>query len=53
MNTTYQPEPKYTRDGECQTNFIKDAQLGWKNMLNVLNRHLSNIASQNNYLEYL
>ena len=53
MSSVYQPEPKYTGDGgNAQRIFIKDAQVGWKNILDDLNRrHLSNWASQYAYLE--
>ena len=52
MSSVYQAEPKYTGDGgNAQRIFIKDAQVGWKNILDDLNRHLSNGASQYAYLE--
>ena len=54
MTSAYQPKPMYTGDGDnAQRFFIKDAQMGWKNILNDLNRHLSNGASQYEYLESL
>ena len=54
MSFVYLPEPKYTGDGgNAQRIFIKDAQVGWKNILDDLNRHLSNGASQYAYLESL
>ena len=52
MSSIYQPEPKYTGDGgNTHIIFIKDAQVGWKNILDDLKRHLSNVASQYAYLE--
>ena len=54
MSSVYQLEPKYTGDGgNAQRIFIKDAQMGWKNILDDLDRHLSNGASQYAYLESL
>ena len=54
MSSIYQPEPKYSGNGgNAQIIFIKDAQVGWKNILDDLNRHLSNGASQYAYLESL
>ena len=54
MSSVYQAEPKYTGDGgNAQRIFIKDAHVGWKNILDDLNRHLSNGASQYAYLESL
>ena len=45
MSSVYKAEPKYTGDGgNAQKIFIKDAQVGWKNILDDLNRHLSNGA---------
>ena len=52
MNTI--AELKYTGDGgNAQRVFIKDAQVGWKNLLNDPNKHLSNGISQYEYLETL
>ena len=52
MSSVYQPELKYTGDGgNARRIFIEDAQVGWKNMLDDLNRHLSNGASQYANLE--
>ena len=54
MSSVYQAEPKYIGDGgNAQRILIKDAQVGWKNILDDLNRHLSNGASQYAYLESL
>ena len=54
MTTSYQPEPKFTGDGgNAQRIFMKDAQVEWNNIMNDLDRHLSNRASQYAYLESL
>ena len=54
MSFVYQPEPEYKKyGGNAQRILIKDAQVGWENILDDLNRHLSNGASQNAYMESL
>ena len=38
MSSVYQAEPKYNGDGgNSQRIFIKDAQVGWENILDDLN----------------
>ena len=51
MNTI--AEMKYTGDGgNAQRVFIKDAQVGWKNLLNDPNKHLSNVSYGNRSCTY-
>ena len=50
MNTIM--EEKYTGDGGvAQRNFIKDAQVGWKVIVNDPQKHLGGGVSQYDYME--
>ena len=52
MNTIM--EEKYTGDGGvAQRNFIKDAQVGWKAIVNDPQKHLGGGVSQYDYMESL
>ena len=49
MNTVM--EEKYTGDGGvAQRNFIKDAQVGWKAIVNDPQKHLGGGISQYDYM---
>ena len=47
-------EEKYTGDeGVAQRNFIKDAQVGWKAIVNDPQKHLGGGISQYDYMDSL